>query len=59
MSKFALLRKRDAQVRIEIGGLRAQLKADDRQLALIEEELSGIRSLVTRGLVAKPAIAGA
>jgi HlyD family type I secretion membrane fusion protein len=53
-SKIALLRKRDAQVRIEIGGLRAQLKADDRQLALIEEELSGIRSLVARGLVAKP-----
>ena len=53
-SKIALLRKRDAQVKIEIGGLRAQLKADDRQLALIEEELSGIRSLVKRGLVAKP-----
>lgn len=53
-SKIALLRKRDSQVRIEISGLRAQLKADDRQLALIEEELSGIRSLVKRGLVAKP-----
>lgn len=53
-SKIALLRKRDSQVRIEIRGLRAQLRADDRQLALIEEELSGIRSLVKRGLVAKP-----
>lgn len=53
-SKVALLKKRDSQVRIEIKGLRAQLKADDRQLALIEEELSGIRSLVKRGLVAKP-----
>tara|TARA_R110002110_G_scaffold159567_1_gene357414 strand:+ start:4639 stop:5943 length:1305 start_codon:yes stop_codon:yes gene_type:complete len=53
-SKTALLRKRDAQVRTEIRGLRAQIKADDRQLALIEEELSGIRSLVRRGLVAKP-----
>lgn len=53
-SKIALLRKRDAQVKIEISGLRAQLNADNRQLALIEEELSGIRSLVKRGLVAKP-----
>lgn len=53
-SKIALLRKRDSQVRIEISGLRAQVKADDRQLALIEEELSGIRSLVKRGLVPKP-----
>ena len=53
-SKIALLRKRDSQVRIEIGGLRAKLKADDRQLALIEDELSGIRSLVKRGLVARP-----
>lgn len=53
-SKIALLRKRDAQVRTEISGLRSQIKADDRQLALIEEELAGIRSLVRRGLVAKP-----
>ena len=53
-SKIALLRKRDAQVRTEINGLRSQIKADDRQLALIEEELAGIRSLVQRGLVAKP-----
>lgn len=53
-SRTALLRKRDEQVRIEIGGLRAQLQADDRQLALIEEELRGIRALVKRGLVAKP-----
>lgn len=53
-SKTALLRKRDAQVRSEIRGLQAQIKADDRQLALIEEELAGIRSLVKRGLVAKP-----
>lgn len=53
-SKTALLRKRDAQVRTEIRGLRSQIKADDRQLELIEEELAGIRSLVRRGLVAKP-----
>lgn len=53
-SKIALLRKRDAQVRTEISGLRSQIKAADRQLALIEEELAGIRSLVKRGLVAKP-----
>ena len=53
-SKTALLRERDEQVRTEIGGLRAQIAADDRQLALIEQELSGIRSLVERGLVARP-----
>lgn len=53
-SKTALLRKRDAQVRTEIRGLRAQIEGDDRQLVLIEEELSGIRKLVERGLVAKP-----
>ena len=53
-SKTALLRERDAQVRTEIRGLRAQIAADDRQLVLIEEELSGIRSLVKRGLVARP-----
>lgn len=53
-SKTALLRERDAQVRTEIRGLRAQIAADDRQLMLIEEELSGILSLVKRGLVARP-----
>lgn len=53
-SKTALLRERGAQVRTEIRGLRAQIAADDRQLVLIEEELSGIRSLVKRGLVARP-----
>lgn len=53
-SKTALLRERDAQVRTELRGLRAQIAADDRQLVLIEEEPSGIRSLVKRVLVARP-----
>ena len=53
-SKIGLLRKRDAQVGTEIKGLQAQVRADDAQLRLIEEELRGIRSLVEKGLVAKP-----
>ena len=53
-NKINLLKKRDGQVRSEIRGLRAQVRADDKQLKLIEQELTGVRTLVKKGLVAKP-----
>lgn len=46
------LGKRMSQLRDEIVGLRAQREGRDRQQALIEEELVGVRGLYTKNLVA-------
>jgi HlyD family secretion protein len=48
----AQLLKRVAQLRDEIGGLKAQQVARDRQAELIEEELAGVRGLYEKSLVA-------
>jgi HlyD family secretion protein len=48
----AQLLKRVSQLRDEITGLRAQQVARDRQAVLIEEELTGVRGLYEKNLVA-------
>jgi HlyD family secretion protein len=47
----AQLRERVAQLNEEIGGLTAQEKAKDKEIALIEKELVGVRSLYEQHLV--------
>lgn len=48
----AQLFKRVSQLRDEIAGLKAQQAARDRQAVLIEEELTGVRGLYEKSLVA-------
>jgi HlyD family secretion protein len=47
----AQLRERVSQLNEEIGGLAAQEKAKDQEIALIEKELVGVRSLFEQRLV--------
>ncbi|HEU0082505.1 MAG TPA: HlyD family type I secretion periplasmic adaptor subunit [Bradyrhizobium sp.] len=47
----AQLRERVSQLNEEIGGLSAQEKAKDKEIALIEKELVGVRSLYEQHLV--------
>jgi HlyD family secretion protein len=47
----AQLRERVSQLNEEIGGLAAQEKAKDQEIALIEKELVGVRSLYEQHLV--------
>jgi len=47
----AQLRERVSQLNEEIGGLTAQEKAKDQEIALIEKELVGVRSLYEQHLV--------
>lgn len=44
------LRERVAQLEQEIGGLQAQITGKDREIALIEAELNGVRALLSKGL---------
>jgi HlyD family secretion protein len=53
-SKTELIDKRIAQVKEEIVGLQAQESAARRRIGLIQEELSGLRELVQKGLERKP-----
>lgn len=52
--RVAILDQRIAQFSEEITGLRAQKKAKEEQVALIEEELWGVRQLYEKGLEKKP-----
>src|ERR1700731_2360642 len=47
----AQLRERVAQLNEEIAGLQAQEKAKDQEIALVEKELAGVRSLYHQHLV--------
>jgi len=47
----AQLRERITQLNEEIGGLAAQEKAKDQEIALVEKELSGVRDLYEKHLV--------
>ena len=47
----AQLRERVTQLKEEIGGLTAQEKAKDQEIALVEKELVGVRSLYEQRLV--------
>ena len=53
-SQEGLLDRRVAKSQEEIGALKAQQRAERRQLAIIEEEISGVRELFEKGLERKP-----
>ncbi|NBB82938.1 MAG: HlyD family type I secretion periplasmic adaptor subunit [Alphaproteobacteria bacterium] len=53
-SRKSILRQRIAQLSEEITGLRAQIGSQETQLALIEEEIVGVRQLVDQGLERRP-----
>jgi HlyD family secretion protein/epimerase transport system membrane fusion protein len=53
-SQQGLLDKRVAKSREEITALAAQQRSDRRQLAIIEEEIKGVRELFEKGLERKP-----
>jgi HlyD family secretion protein/epimerase transport system membrane fusion protein len=48
-----ILRQRIQQLREEIAGLEAQIDADSRQIALIDEEIEGVEQLYRKGLERK------
>ena len=48
-----ILRQRIEQLREEIAGLEAQIGADGRQIALIDEEIEGVEQLYRKGLERK------
>jgi HlyD family secretion protein len=48
-----ILRQRIQQLREEIAGLEAQIRADSRQIALIDEEIAGVEELYRKGLERK------
>jgi HlyD family secretion protein len=49
----AILGRRIEQLREEIAGLEAQIRADARQIALIDEEIAGVEELYRKGLERK------
>jgi HlyD family type I secretion membrane fusion protein len=49
-----LVAERKLQIQKEIEGLRAQANADDEQLALLNEERAGVKSLLDKGLEKRP-----
>ena len=51
LGKKAQLRQRIAQFKEEIGGLKAQQTAKTREMALIQNELAGVRALYAKHLV--------
>lgn len=53
-SQTRILQQRNLQTREEITGLQAEIKAQDRQIALISEEIDDVRDLLSRGLDRKP-----
>src|SRR5918994_2800052 len=48
-----ILRQRIEQLRKEIAGLEAQIRADSRQIVLIDEEIEGVEQLYRKGLERK------
>jgi HlyD family secretion protein len=53
-SKTELIKQRIAQTQEEIKGLRAQVASDNTRVGLINEEISGLRELLAKGLERKP-----
>jgi len=53
-NQSAVLKKRIAQLEEEIVGLKTEIRAQDRQLALIAEETEAVEKLVADGLARKP-----
>ncbi|GHD53652.1 HlyD family type I secretion periplasmic adaptor subunit [Thalassobaculum fulvum] len=53
-NQLHLLDRRIAKAREEIAALKAQQRSDRRQLAIIDEEIFGVRELYEKGLERKP-----
>jgi HlyD family type I secretion membrane fusion protein len=53
-SQTRILQQRNSQIDEEVKGLRGEIAAADRQLALIKEEEKGVRILVDKGLERRP-----
>ena len=53
-NRTAIYRRQIAQLRAEAAGLEEEIGTQDRQLALLEEELSALRALVEKGVEGKP-----
>jgi len=53
-NQLQLLDRRIAKAREEIAALKAQQRSDRRQLAIIDEEIVGVRELYEKGLERKP-----
>jgi HlyD family type I secretion membrane fusion protein len=54
----AILRQRVAELEQQIGGLEEQLTSVEKQNVLIDEEASGVETLVNKGLERKPRLLG-
>ncbi len=52
--KENILKLRSAQLDEEITGLKGQIKAEDKQLSLIADEIADVSGLVKKGLAPKP-----
>lgn len=52
--QVAILGRRQAQLGEEINGLKNQIKAEEKQLALIGEEIADVEGLIRKGLARKP-----
>lgn len=53
-SQAAILDQRAAEYREEIVGIEGQIRAETERLALVEEELAGVRTLYDKGFARKP-----
>ena len=53
-NRTAIYTRQIAQMHEEVVGLAEEIKAQDQQLALLEEELEGLRGLVEKGYESKP-----
>jgi HlyD family type I secretion membrane fusion protein len=56
IGKVRILDQQIAQSRAEIEGLRVQIEADGRQLALVEDEIADTEALLAKGLTEKPRV---
>ena len=53
-NRTAIYHRQIAQLRTEAAGLGEEIEAQDRQIALLEEEIAAFRALVERGVEGKP-----
>ena len=53
-NQTAIFHQRTAQLREETIGLEEEIRAQDRQIELLKEEIVGLRNLVTKGFEGKP-----
>ena len=53
-NRTAIHRRQIGQLRAEAAGLEEEIETQDRQLALLEEEIAALRGLVAKGVEGKP-----